>query len=193
MCGRYYVDDDTAKEIEKIINQVNQKIKLNHRDVCPTQQAPVVYQGKDSLDLTEMKWGFPNYTGKGVIFNARCETASQKGTFKDSMHDRRCVIPAAGFYEWDKAKNKVQFERTDSNILYLAGIWKNFNDAGRFVILTSAANESVAGIHDRMPLILEEKEIEPWVCDYDSVEFILNKSLPQLKVIKEYDQMKLEL
>lgn len=107
--------------------------------------------------------------------------------------ESRCIVPAAGFYEWDKEKNKIRFERKDSNILYMAGIWKQYEDEDRFVILTTGANESMKDVHDRMPLILENNELESWIYDNGFTDFILHKTPVQLKQICEYEQTSLNI
>jgi putative SOS response-associated peptidase YedK len=192
MCGRYYIDDEMVNEIEKIVRQVNDKLHQKG-DVYPTNTIPVIHGSKESqsVELSNMTWGFPKFNEKGVIINARCETVKEKRTFSESARQRRCIIPASGFYEWDKAKNKVRFERSDNSILYMAGVWKSYEDAKRFVILTTQANESVREIHERMPLLLEKNELENWILESDFFDFILQKKLPQLKQNREYEQSKL--
>ena len=87
MCGRYYVDDETAREIEKLIQQVDQKLrqdsmaavkKISQKDICPAQMAPVLAGRGISLYCGWQRWGFPGFQGKQVIFNARCESAMEK-------------------------------------------------------------------------------------------------------------------
>lgn len=190
MCGRYYVDDETVNEIEKIVKQVNDKI-VRKGEVYPTNTVPIIHDNKNTLALSNMIWGFPNHINKGVIINARCETIKEKRTFCKSIMEKRCIVPAAGFYEWDKEKNKVRFERTDNNILYMAGIWKLHADESRFVIITTIANESMKNVHDRMPLILESNELEDWVFDNQFTDYILHKTPTLLKQIRENEQVKL--
>ena len=97
---------------------------------------------------------------KGLLINARCEGIREKNTFGDSVRRRRCVIPASGYYEWDSRKNKVAFNRIDKKPIYMAGVYNLVDNAERFVVITTEANESVRNVHDRMPLILEENEID---------------------------------
>ncbi|WP_342759391.1 SOS response-associated peptidase [Kineothrix sedimenti] len=191
MCGRYYISDETVDEIEKIVRQVSEKLAHKKGDVYPTNQVPIIHNNLDSLALSTMMWGFPNYAKKGVIINARSETVKEKRTFSKPIMETRCIVPAAGFYEWDSSKNKIRFERRDNNILYMAGIWKSYDDENRFVILTTNANESVVNIHDRMPLILENNELENWIYDNGFTDFILHKTPVQLKQIREYEQTSL--
>lgn len=127
------------------------------------------------------------------LINARSESALEKRTFRNSMLHRRCIIPARHFYEWDSYKNKVTFYRSDSPVLYMAGCYNLFEEEERFVLLTTQANASVERVHDRMPLILEQKELEDWIYDDTFTEFALRKNMPMLTKYQEYEQQQLIL
>lgn len=190
MCGRYYMDDETTREIEKIAGQVS--ARLSHkRDIYPTNKAPVLYNDHDEITAADMVWGFPDYSGKGVLINARCETVREKKLFRDAMLHRRCVIPAAGFYEWDKEKNKVGFQKADEKTLFMAGLWTSYGEEYRYVIVTTDANEYMRNIHDRMPLLLNTADIEKWIYQDDSVDFLVSSVSEELQQIREYEQTKL--
>ena len=189
MCGRYYVDEDTAKEIQKVIRDLDRKLALEAGDVHPSEQAVVLTGKCPRLTADRMKWGFPQHDRKGLLINARAESALERITFRDSVRHRRCIIPAAHFYEWNKAKEKAIFCREDSPVLYMAGIWNHFENGDRFVILTTQANASVAPIHERMPLILEKSELENWVYEDGYAEYLLRKTPVLLKREQEYEQM----
>ena len=192
MCGRYYVDDDTAREIEKVVREVDEKLRRERRgDICPSQSAVVITGRKPQLSAEEMSWGFPQYQKKGLMINARAETALEKKSFRESVLHRRCIIPAKQFYEWDSDKNKVTFLRENQPVLFMAGFYNHFQDEDRFIILTTEANESVSPIHHRMPLILEKNELESWVYEDAFVEFALHKTMPQLVRRQEYEQQHL--
>ena len=107
-----------------------------------------------------MVWGFPRFDGRGLLINARAETAAERRTFRECVLHRRCVIPAKGFWEWNKSKEKFSFERQDSQVMFMAGCYDCFDGQDRFVILTTEANPSVKPVNDRMPLILERNELE---------------------------------
>lgn len=108
MCGRYYVDDETAREIEKLVETVNDKLRLERlrKDIHPTDEAPVLVAGDREMKLEWQHWGFPNFQGKGVIFNARSETVLEKKMFRESILHRRIIIPCTWFYEWNRKKRK---------------------------------------------------------------------------------------
>lgn len=215
MCGRYYMEDDTAKEIEKIIRWVDGKLRAQRTaqegvtsgdrkagDIYPAALAPVLGAGVETagyrtLDCRILRWGLPGYTPKGsgkkgqVIFNARSETAMEKPTFREGIKNHRIVIPAAGFYEWNCKKEKYRFCRTDSPILFMAGCFRHYEDGDRFVILTTAANASMEPVHDRMPLILEPDEIADWIWDGERTKNLLEKQPCLLERTTDYEQMSL--
>ena len=141
------------------------------------------------MEAEQMIWGFPRFDGRGILINARAETAVERRTFKESVLHRRCVIPAKGFWEWNKSKEKFSFERTDSQVMFMAGCYDCFDGQERFVILTTEANPSVKPVHDRMPLILESNELEAWVTDDNAVEYFLHKMPAMLGKNAEYEQI----
>jgi len=171
MCGRYYIDDEMEAEIRKILRNIDMKLE-SHREVFPTNTVPII-TAEDKMQLDHLIWGFKHWdpSKKSVLINAKADTVLDRKMFKDSVMNRRCVVPTSGFYEWDKAKNKIAFSAPESKVLYLAGFWKN----DRFIIITTQANNSVADVHARMPLVLEPGEIENWLFDPDMYQLILNK------------------
>lgn len=191
MCGRYYVEDETAREIEKIVRNLDRKLQIERAgDIRPTDSALVLNRKEYQIIPEKMNWGFPGYQGKGLLINARAESVLEKKTFRDSVLHRRCIIPAKGFYEWNGEKEKFCFEREEP-VLFMAGCFKQFQGQNRFVILTTQANSSVASVHERMPLILERQELEDWVLDDRAVEFLLHKIPVALRKQTEYQQISL--
>lgn len=183
MCGRYYVDDETSREIRKILEQIDAKYENNNKktgEIFPTNTAPILAAFKEPIEPELSIWGFPNYYNKGVMINARAETAFEKKTFRESLVSRRCVIPSSGFYEWDSTKQKFLFKRNESEILYMAGLYNFYEDECRFVILTTSANESMEDVHNRMPVVLNKEEVETWIKDNNSTSRILNQVPPLL-------------
>ena len=191
MCGRYFVDDEMWREIKKICKQIDDsKLKVTRGDVCPTDMA-VVLMGMKEVRTEQMQWGFTQQYQEGLLINARAETVLSKPSFRDSMRHCRCVIPAAGFYEWNKAKVKVSFRMPQSKILYMAGIWQPTAKEKQFTILTTSPNDSVSPVHDRMPLVLTSEEIIPWIQSFDAAEKLLTKTPPFLEHKQEYEQLSL--
>lgn len=196
MCGRYYIDDETSREIRKLLAQLDAKFqgrKSKRGDIAPTNQAPILIGSNNEIQPDLFTWGFPNFKGSGVIINAKSETAFEKKMFRESLLSRRCIIPANGFYEWNKNKEKIYFTQPDSDIIYMAGIYNTFKDECRFVILTTGANLSMANVHDRMPLILQKDQLQPWLFDQVQTPELLKQVPVALDKKAEYEQTELPL
>lgn len=193
MCGRFHVDDSTVREVEKIIGKAKVQMQnMRLGDICPSQQAGVLAAGINGMmELQAMQWGFLKLRGKGLLINARSETVTERKMFRNSVLHRRCVIPARHYYEWDSSKDKVTFFREGSLAVYLAGFYDKFQDGNRFIILTTQANESAASVHERMPLVLEEGEVDDWVLDDGFTEIALRKVPPMMGHRQEYEQQRL--
>ena len=197
MCGRYYVDDETAREIEKLIRQVNEKMRkaenihLQAADIHPSEAAPVIAANHNDLCCRWQRWGFPGFNGKQLIFNARSESVLEKKMFKESVEHRRVVVPATRFYEWNKNKEKNIFYSEKQPVLYMAGLYDHYQNEDRFVILTTAANESMKPVHDRMPLLLERDEIQQWLFEDSLTESLLHKKPALLERRADFEQISL--
>ncbi len=142
-------------------------------EIFPTNIVPVITGVSGSKKTADLfKWGFPNYRqSSGVIINARCETLSEKPTFRKLLKNNRCLIPASGFYEWktvEKHKEKHLIRSASSKLMYFAGLYNNFTDKSgipftSFVIITTEANSQMSQIHTRMPVILNNIEAKSWI------------------------------
>lgn len=192
MCGRYYVDDETAREIEKLVRDLDRKLQIERTgDVFPAQNATIIKGQEHHLAAEQMRWGFPGFEKGKLLINARAESALERPMFRESVQGRRCIIPARGFYEWNKSKEKFTFERKETPVLFMAGCYNRYEDQVRYVILTTEANPSVAPVHNRMPLILEPEELKDWVLDDQATESLLHKTPVLLEQRAEYEQMRL--
>lgn len=185
MCGRYVLfSDPEMAEIRQIIEEVQQKHEdIKTGEIFPTNKAPVLLQENGKLMPHAVKWGFPSFHNKGVIINARAETVPEKPMFRKSLEGKRCIIPSTGFYEWSHdggPKTKYQFNLPDGGALYMAGLYNDFGGERRFVILTADANESMRGIHDRMPVVLARQEMDQWIDSYQEALDVLQSSRPEL-------------
>ena len=196
MCGRYFwthdaedaLEEDFPELVDELLRQVHM---LRAGDYTPAMKALALTGGK-TLAAQVLQWGFPGFDKGKLLINARAESVKDRPTFSRSFEQGRCVLPAAGFYEWDKSKEKVTFTVPDRPILYLAGIWRPYGPEKRFVILTREANASMAPVHDRMPLILTREEVAPWVSERAEAERLLVKELPMLKAERPYEQLTFE-
>lgn len=196
MCGRYYTNDETDQEIEKLVHQISEKLRneRNIGEIYPTNPSLVLAQDGKELMTSLQFFGFPSPKNKSVIINARSETVLEKKMFRNSILSRRCIIPTAWFYEWDHGKNKLRFFREDSNVLFIAGFYNQFSSQKHFVILTTKANSSIADVHSRMPLILEPEQLTDWIFKNEKLEDILKKEPCLLcrKSESEYEQQVLK-
>lgn len=173
MCGRYFINGDSEAAVLRLIRNGGHPLRRRQGDIRPSEMAPVLVRAEGSMDESDMRWGFLSPKGKGLLINARSETALQKPSFSESVLRRRCIIPAAGFYEWDRQKAQYSFFLPEQPVIYMAGCFRRYEDGDRFTILTTAANESMADIHDRMPLILPERDLDDWLYeDGRTAEFL---------------------
>lgn len=196
MCGRYQFSTEKFKELRQIVQDARRhseqpdKVKMPIvGDVTPASVAPVLVAGGDKVVARFQQWGLPGWHG-GLVINARAETVCDKPMFRRSMAGRRCVVPAAGYYEWDAARHKYFFQLPDKP-LYMAGIYDNVDGEDRFVILTTAPNDTVRDIHDRMPLILTHEQVRPWLTDPQAALELLVSAPPPLERENEDGQMSL--
>jgi len=178
MCGRYRLSrrkEVLAEHFGADFEDLDWKPRYN---IAPTQPVPVIRRdGKDpTLHASLMRWGLiPSWTKDPAIgartINARSETAASKPSFREPLQKRRCLIPADGFYEWQrrvKGKQPFCFEVGDGGIFAFAGLWDRWRGPdGQAVesctILTTTPNLLLADVHDRMPVILAPAHYGRWL------------------------------
>ena len=149
-------------------------------DIFPGDTAPAILAQQGKILAVPAIFGFPGFQSGRLLINARGETAAEKKSFADSMKERRILLPATGFYEFDAKKTRYQFSTDASSVFYLCGLYRIVDGNCRFVILTRAANESVIEIHDRMPVIIEEDQVRPYLTDPDAAAEIIATAAPKL-------------
>lgn len=196
MCGRYNFTTEESEEIQRILERLDQRFNNSNvktGEIFPTNTVPVLIGEQDEIEPIPCVWGFPNFKSKGVIINARSETAIERRTFRESLTSRRCIIPACGFYEWNKNKERIYFTQPNQNIIYMAGIYNFYNEKSRFVILTTGANQSIVDVHDRMPLILPKDQLQTWLSDSSKTQNLLKQIPTILERKSEYEQNTLDL
>jgi len=148
-------------------------------NIAPTQAVPVVRiaTGGDARELVPMRWGLiPSWADDPGIgsrmINARAETVREKPSFRTAFNQRRCAIPASGFYEWTQAAGGKQPHficRVDRAPLALAGLWETWTSKGgeetltTCTIITTAANAFMQSLHHRMPVILDGFQLDTWL------------------------------
>lgn len=177
MCGRFALtlpDDAMANLFDATLS--NDLAPLPNYNICPTNQVHTITSDDGSRRLRPMRWGFlPHWykteNGGPLLINARAETIAEKPAFKAACRERRCLIPATGFYEWTKdAEGKRlpwYIHPSDGEILAFAGVWQNWERDGvahtTCAIVTTAANPKMAEIHHRMPVILAPDDWALWL------------------------------
>ncbi len=182
MCGRF-ASTLPPEALARIFGTVNPLPNTAATwNLAPSQDAMVVRRhperGERHLDL--LKWGLLPYWTKDPAkarrpINARAETVATSGMFKGAFRERRCIVPAAAFYEWRKTggpKQPFAFARQDGQPIALAGLWEGFRwPSGEvtrsFTIITTAANAMMRPIHDRMPAVLEAEDWPVWLGEQD--------------------------
>ena len=176
MCGRFtLVDLAQFTDLFPWIRPPDEPPPARY-NIAPSQPiATVPNLPEPKIEL--FQWGLVPHWAKDPaignrMINARAESLAQKNAFKTPLKRRRCIIPASGFYEWkknsDKTKTPMYITRADGRPLGLAGLWDTWHDpAGgelrTCTIITTAPNELMATIHDRMPLILPESQYKLWL------------------------------
>lgn len=188
MCGRYsFYTEEESQEIRRIIKSIDEKYPasmMKSGEIFPTNIAPVISHQGGNIVPELSTWGFPRFgKAKGVIINARAENADERPMFKKSLHERRCVIPSTGFFEWSQSGEKVKyrFNLPGTKILYMAGIYNEFKGENRFTILTTKANNSIADVHNRMPVILLKEMVDEWILSEEFALSYLWADMPQLQ------------
>ena len=142
-------------------------------NIAPFQHVPIIVNG-ESKSVKWMRWGLVPHWAKGEEFglkliNVRSESAMEKPMFKPLLNRQRCLVPATGFYEWQKQgtrKRPYHIRVKDQEYFAMAGIYDTWSKEGEdlvtFSILTTAANEAISPIHDRMPVILRREREAAW-------------------------------
>jgi putative SOS response-associated peptidase YedK len=176
MCSRYFLDADGNVIAYTFAVAADDRLRKRF-NIAPTQQAPVVRASKDGgRELAMLRWGLVPYWAKDLavgtkMINARAEGVEAKPAFRAAVEKRRCIVPATGFFEWKGvAGQKQPFAITlpDRHVFGFAGLWERWKPASgepveTFTIVTTDANEAVAPIHDRMPVILPRQAEEQWL------------------------------
>ncbi len=187
MCGRYSLfTEEENQEIMRIVKSLDNRYpgnNMKHGEIFPTNTAPILCLEENGIKPELSTWGFPRFGAKGVIINARSETADSRPMFKKSLHTHRCVVPSTGFYEWSQSgtKTKYRFNLPNDHTLYMAGIFNEFNGENKFVILTTNANDSIADVHNRMPIILKKEMTEDWIMSEEFALSYLHATMPMLQ------------
>ena len=177
MCGRFAITlpDDAMTALFEAA-PANDLPNIPNFNVCPTLQVHTVTSEDGIRRLRPMRWGFlPHWykslTDGPLLINARSETIAEKPAFRAAARDRRCLIPATGFYEWTKDSEGKRLpwyiHSRERETLAFAGVWQVWEKGDAplvtCAIVTTQANQAVAAIHHRMPVILGPEDWPLWL------------------------------
>jgi len=208
MCGRYYRKGDKQKIAEAFhAHVVDDGTPSPPWDfnVAPTTIQPIIRNNRDSneREVVSLRWGLiPFFTKdikevKGIsTINARAATVATTRTHREPFKKRRCLVPASGFYEWkrldSKSKQPFAFDLVNGKMMAFAGMWDAWKDPANgqwlqsYTIITTDANELMAPVHDRMPVILHPGDFDRWL-DRDS-----DPSRPPIDLLRPFPADEME-
>jgi putative SOS response-associated peptidase YedK len=174
MCGRFNQTASGEEMAEAF--ELDEVPSLTPRyNIAPTQPVPVVrlQSGTSRRALVTLKWGLVpagSLGGERGFINARCETAWERPSFREAFARRRCLVPATGFYEWQKTEGKRRqpwlLRLAAGGVFAFAGLWEppaGDEVSATFTILTTEPNELAARVHDRMPVIVAPADYPAWL------------------------------
>ncbi len=204
MCSRYNLTSP-ADAVRSFFRHDNPHEFPPRYNIAPTQPVAIIRAGKSERREFELvRWGLiPQWVKEPRTFktliNARAETVAEKPSFRGALRHRRCLVPANGFYEWagpDRARRPHLVRPRAGGLMAFAGLHESWlgadgSEIDTMAILTVAANETIAAVHDRMPAILASGDFEPWLdCRDVRVEEavqLLQPAAPDLLEIIEVD------
>jgi putative SOS response-associated peptidase YedK len=203
MCGRYVsVSSPTILADRFGVDEVRITEHEPSYNVAPRAEMPVIATSRGKRVLDKVRWGLVPSWAKDLSIgdrqiNARAEAVAVKPAFKRAFLRRRAIVPADGFYEWQKVEGKVEgkkakqpwfIRRRDGEPLALAGLWEIWHDPNvgddaprirTFTIITADPNELVKPLHDRMPVVLPESEWDRWLDpEYQDVDALRQLLVP---------------
>lgn len=181
MCGRFSLTTDEAILNERFKLAGGIEPYVARYNCAPTQKLAVI-TSEEPRHLSYFRWGLIPFWAKdekigSKMINARAESIEEKPSYRNAFRQRRCLVPADGFYEWKNEAGKTPYRITlkDQQPFAMAGIWETWkNSEGKmihsFSIITTSANELMKSIHDRMPVILPPEFEETWLTSDDPRE-----------------------
>lgn len=175
MCGRYTLRTPAA-QWATLFDLSDLPDLAPRYNVAPTQSMPIVRQVLGlGRQMALARWGLiPSWADDPAIgnrmINARSDTAAEKPSFRSAMRERRCLIPADGFYEWPTIEGRKQpcyIHRRDGQPFAFGGLWERWTRGAEpiesFTILTTDANQMLQSLHDRMPVVVQPEDFTRWL------------------------------
>ena len=165
MCGRFAIKEAIEK-LATFYQTVKPAVQFNgNYNVSPTEQVPIVVERPDKeRDIVLAQFGMPmEINGKKFpLLNLQSEKAGNREDF----NKRRCIIPANGFFEWEKITPKEKqpyYFSPNEGLFSFAGVWRQGTNGNSFTIFTTSANDVVGHVHPRMPVILSHNAMGQWL------------------------------
>ena len=192
MCGRFTLTERDRNLVEARLGVPAGALAdyAPRYNIAPTQQWFVVVARYENRAILPARWGLVPYWSKDASraanhINAKSESVESTPAFRQAFEQRRCVVPADGFYEWTgprTARQPVWIRRRDRQLLLFAGLYEVWKPAAgvaetTFTILTCAANSAMAAVHNRMPVILSDRDADDWINPREAHPLTLKRML----------------
>ena len=196
MCGRFAI---TSPQAIQSAFHLREEIAFPPRyNLAPSQTIPIIKKAEGrGYHLAQVRWGLIPFWAKDpkIAFqtiNARAETLAEKPAFREAYRQRRCLIPATGFYEWQRkeaGKQPYFIRPKDRGLFAFAGLWEQWQAPGgeaveSATIITTCANSLVARLHERMPLIVKPEQWGSWLD-------LVKDPIHDLNFLQPYDPRKI--
>ena len=196
MCGRYTLTNPDPARLRArfdILESADGVAADEPRyNIAPTDPVPAIRRNEEGRELGRLRWGllpgiWATEKGQRPLINARAESVATQAAFAESFRERRCLMPADGFYEWltdERGKRPVWFHRPEGDLFAFAGVWAELRRRGSDEVLhscaliTCAPNQLMRPVHDRMPVVLEPGAEGAWLDPERSTEDLLELLAP---------------
>lgn len=173
MCGRYQLKGN-ADALQSYFGGFMMAQHQPRYNIAPTQSAPIVRSEQGRRVIKDLRFGlipaWVQQTPDQPLVNARSESVFEKPSFRGSMQLHRCLVPATGFYEWQKGQKPKQpflIKRSDQPLFAFAGIWASWQAQAQriesFAIITRPAGQTLESIHHRVPVTIEPEFYDTWL------------------------------
>ena len=199
MCVSFYVDPNDEEMLELILEAQRSHLYdrflqagnplLSRGAARPTNVVAALAPNRSGeIGVFPMKWGF-QLPGRSLLINARSESAARKPTFRPSWTNRRCIIPASCYFEWEHIKTpdgktktgeKFAIRPQGESLTWLCGLYRFEEGFPVFTVLTREPGEALRKIHNRMPLILPKADLFEWLDPHTKPEDLLPRALTDL-------------
>ncbi len=194
MCGRFnIIDDPLTQLISEITGVTTNWSFITEYNIAPTQTVPVLVENESGWELRPMRWWLvpywsPEPSTKYSMFNAKSENLQKSRAFREPFHRRRCIIPASGYYEWQKeGQLKVPYyiEPDEDPGFAFAGLWDRWKGHDEVIesctIVTADAPEAMAHIHNRIPVHLTTEQSRAWTSNETDVPALKEMLVPEIR------------